>query len=743
MIRKIIIIFLFLFSPFAAFADSPIELNFEDYNDQDTFNNFSGDWNTWENSPAIFNWAFDTVHRRGDSGACLKVVYSVPQGGYGGIWNSIIGKVNYKNPYLNFTDLYGELNNSSVNPTDIENIQITQFSFWAKGNGLDEDFNHVVKVEFKDVNNHVASKFFTISNKSDWTKYEFPVSEMAGVDLTRMKELVFVLSDNLNGNRESYFFLDDLSFTTSEEPYDASIWDDDHFLDLVSHRLFKYFLTFTDDLGFALDRSTFSDLVSVGAIGFQLAAYCIGHQRNWSENLESRVEMILQNLSSLPMGEDTGTVNAGYKGFFYHFLDAGTGKRKDTNVELSLYDTMLLMYGVLIAKEYFKENQNIQIYTKTLFDAVEWDWMVDTVSEDNKFQFRLAWKPETGFEGHVDGYTDEAFLVDVLAMGSSTHPTTIDTYNARKRVMGRYPASVTDDIAAAWTGSLFNYFFASCFLDLKGRFDRHTTQPLNIWENNKRAVIANRQFCMDHQDDTAGDGDDNYTTYCGNTWGLTACDNLAHPSSGLLSEYYAFGASPTQQNIQFPETGAPHLGTIAIYGAGSSIVYIPGEAIEALRNYYSIPELWSPVFGFADAFSTDPHYFEADPNTQQPILDEHNNLKIHPANWLGGGPWINHMIMGINAGPMLLAIENYRSGLIWNLARQNAHLKAGLYQILMDRGDINGDRSVDLVDAILCLQITTGIEVSTAVYKDADVDGDGRLGLADAIYVMQVISEKR
>jgi len=604
---------------------------------------------------------------------------------------------------------------------------------------LDEDFNHVVKVEFKDVNNHVASKFFTIPNKSGWTQYEFP---MAGIDLTRVKELGFVLSDYLNDNRESFFFIDDLSFINSEAPYDASTWDDAPFLDLVSHRLFKYFLTFTDDLGFALDRSTFSDLVSVGAIGFQLAAYCIGHQRNWADNLESRVEMILQNLSSLPMGNDTGTINAGYKGFFYHFLDAGTGKRKDANVELSLYDTMLLMYGVLMAKEYFTENQNIQTLANSLYDAVEWDWMVDTVSEENRFQFHLAWKPETGFEGHVDGYTDEAFLVDVLALGSSTHPATMDTYNARQRVMGVYPASGTDEIAAAWTGSLFNYFFASSWLDLKGRYDRHSTHPLNIWENNKRAVIANRRFCMDHQDDTAGDADDHYTTYGENAWGLTACDNLTAPSSGLLSEYYAFGAAPTQQNIQFPDTVAPHLGTLAIYGAGSSIVYIPNEAIAALRNYYAIPELWSPLFGFADAFSTDPHYFEADPKTQQPILDEHNNLKIHPADWLDGSPWINHMTMGINVGPMLLAIENYRSSLTWNLARQNAHISSGLDRILVARGDINGDQIVDLADAILALRIIVKDEMSSIVYKEADVDADGRLGLADAIYVLQDISEK-
>ena len=73
---------------------------------------------------------------------------------------------------------------------------------------------------------------------------------MGNVDLTKMKEIVFVLLDSQNDDRSSHFFLDDLSFATTEIAYDASEWSDDEFLDIVSHRLFNYFLVFTDDLGF-------------------------------------------------------------------------------------------------------------------------------------------------------------------------------------------------------------------------------------------------------------------------------------------------------------------------------------------------------------------------------------------------------------------------------------------------------------------------------------------------------------
>lgn len=463
---------------------------------------------------------------------------------------------------------------------------------------------------------------------------------------------------------------------------------------------------------------------------FQLTAYCIGHQRSWADGIESCVETILQNLAALPMGPEPGTVNAGYRGFFYHFLNANTGKRKNSSVELSLYDTALLMYGILSARECFSSNPNIQALAQSLYDAVEWSWMVDTTPGDHQHQFHLAWKPETGFEGYVDGYTDEALLVDILALGSQTHSTTMATYNARSRFLGVYPPTSSDCIAAAWTGSLFNYFFASCWLNLENScVDRHATRPLNIWENNRRAIVANRQFCINHQDTVVGDGDDDYTTCSAVSWGLTACDNLVDPSSGPPSEYYAFGALPTQQNIQFPVTEAPHLGTIAVYGAGSSIMYTPQESLAALRNYYSSTSLWSPLFGFGDAYSSDPHYFEIDSNTFQPIFDEQGNLKIHPAAWLNGVSWINHMIMAINEGPLLLAIENYRSGFVWDITNKNSNITTGLdtiFQPCTCPGDFDGDFDVDGSDlAVFAADFGRTDCCETSVPPcEGDFDGD-------------------
>jgi hypothetical protein len=664
--------------PLLLHAQNPAtELNFTDFNNQGAFNNFSGDHGIFAAGQASIKTSYDTTVFHGTNGASLRIDYAVPLGYCGG-WSSLISKDEFGNQMLNFTNLYDGLRNSRGNPSRVENVRITNFSFWARGNGIG-DFNHTVKVEFKGESGLLGSKEFTFTNQTNWIHFDFPISELGTNDLSRMKEVLFVIEDWQNARRTNYFFLDDLAFTTDEPRYDTAHLSDDAMLDLVSQRAFAYFLRFNDDLGFALDRSSFSDEVSIGAVGFQLAAYCIGHQRGWADKseLENRVVSILQNLNRLPMGPEPGKSRAGYRGFYYHFLAANSGTRKDDNVELSPYDTMLLMSGVLTCREYFSTNVKIQILSRQLFDRVEWNWLVDHSLGKNANRFFLAWKPGPAkagtFFGHVDGQTDEALMMDVLALGSKTHPVKFETYLARNRVTGSYPSSSPNKILASWQGSLFNYFFANCWVDLRGRGpDRHPSDPRNLWQNDKFAVIANRQFCINHASASAGSSNAFYATYGENAWGLTACDNLVAPDYPAASEYWAFGALPTEEYIR-KDLRPIHAGTIAVYGAASSINFLPREAIAALRHDFEIPGLWSPLFGFGDAYSLDPHYVEH-------VYDKAGNPRVRYANFLNG-PWINNVTLGVNEGPMLLAIENYRSGMIWNLTAKNPEFRAGLNRI--------------------------------------------------------------
>jgi hypothetical protein len=373
------------------------------------------------------------------------------------------------------------------------------------------------------------------------------------------------------------------------------------------------------------------------------------------------------------MGPEPGTIRGGYRGFFYHFLTANTGLRKDENVELSLYDTMLVMYGVLTCREYFTTNSRIQSLTRELVDRVEWNWLVDRSPGTNFNRFYLGWIPGPTAVGtfykHVDGQTDEAMMVDVLALGSKTHPTTFESYVARNRICGSYPPDATKQILVSWQGSLFNYFFASCWLDFQNRgLDLHPRSPRDLWQNDKLAILANRQFCLNHSGPHGG-GREHYATYSQAIWGLTACDNLVPPETGLPGEYFSFGSLPNEENIRFG-TKAPQVGTVAVYGAISSINFVPDAALAALRGCFDVPGLWSPFLGFGDAFSLDPHYLRAP-------YDARGNPTVHAADYLNG-PWINHMVMGINVGPMLLAIENYRSRQIWALTAANPEIRDGL-----------------------------------------------------------------
>lgn len=654
-----------------------VSLNFADFNNQGAFNNFSGDFGSFASRDARVKTTFDTGVFHGTNGASMRVDYSVPAG-FCGFWNSLIGKDAFHIQSLNFTNLYDGLRNSAGNPSRVENVHVTHFTFWARGDGAG-DFNHTIKVEFKNAQGLAGSKSFTVPNQTNWTFCDFPMSELAGADLSQMKEVLFVVEDWRNDRRTGRFYLDDLAFTTDEKPVDVARLSDDAMLDLISHRLFGYFLRFTDDLGFALDRSTFSDEVSIGAVGFQLAAYCIGHQRGWADRteLENRVVRILQTLNHLPMGPEPGRRQAGYRGFYYHFLAANVGTRKDETIEVSAYDTVLLMAGVLTCREYFPNNLHVQSLSRAIFDRVEWNWLVDRNAGANFKRFHLAWKPgptDAGtFLGHVDGQTDEALLLDILALGAGEHRVNFDTYLARNRPTGNYPQTNQTSFLVSWQGSLFNYFFANCWVDLRRRgADLHPTDARNLWLNDKLAVAANRQFCIDHKAAAPGGSNDFYATYGENCWGLTACDNLAARDYPTPSDYCAFGALPNEENLRFG-TKPLQAGTIAVYGAGCSIIFLPEDAIAALRHDFEIPNLWSPLFGFGDAFSLDPHYLEH-------VYDKNGNPRIHFAGFLNG-PWINNMVMGVDAGPMLLAIENYRSGLIWKLTGQNREIQAGLDRV--------------------------------------------------------------
>src|ERR1700722_7757826 len=191
---------------FLSAQHSATELNFTAFNNQGAFNNFSGDHGIFAAGQASIKTSFDTTVFHGTNGASLRIDYAVPLGYCGG-WSSLIGKDEFGNQMLNFTNLYDGLRNSRGNPSRVENVRITNFSFWARGNGIG-DFNHTVKVEFNGESDLHIIKDYTVTNQTNWLRFDFPISELGTNDLSRMKEVLFVIEDWQNARRTNYFFLD-------------------------------------------------------------------------------------------------------------------------------------------------------------------------------------------------------------------------------------------------------------------------------------------------------------------------------------------------------------------------------------------------------------------------------------------------------------------------------------------------------------------------------------------------------
>jgi hypothetical protein len=516
--------------------------------------------------------------------------------------------------------------------------EFEEFHFSFRGNGV---FTTKFIIEFIE-GPFEDRKQITIDGVSEtWQEKSVDLkTELSGLDLTRMRQFAIVLKFDSVSQKIGTLYFDNFYFVDKDEGYNSN----DEFLDLVSKKAFKYFIDNTHpSTGLILDKASLHDVSSIAAVGFGLTSLGIGAERGWvtREDAAMRTQKILETLYNASQGSGSSGY-AGYKGFFYHLLDISTAVR-DGNSELSSVDTALLLAGVLFSREYFADEVEIRNLADSIYNRVDWNWMLDT----DKNQFRMEWKPNSGFGGHWDYYTDEVSLICILAVASGKVDS--DVFYAWKREQGTY-GNYT--FYQTYWGSLFTYFFAHCWINFKDfGADSHPTIPVNWWENSTLAVKANRQFCIDSSS--------TYATYGDNSWGLTAClgpngYNGGNDSNGKPKKSY--GALPLK------DPPANHDGTIPPYGAGSSIIFFSSdpeqnESVQALKNYYTnYPKLWG-LYAFKDAYNLG--------KASDPTDD-----------------WYADEYFGIDVGSMLLMIENYRTGLVWNYFMQNNQIKEALKKII-------------------------------------------------------------
>lgn len=385
----------------------------------------------------------------------------------------------------------------------------------------------------------------------------------------------------------------------------APFRDSDEFLDLLGAAAFDYFrFEINPANGLIRDRTTRSSKCSIAAVGFGLSAYCSGVERGWwsREAALARTLKALRTFLELPQGEGTvGT--AGYRGWFYHFLEMDTGLRS-WKCELSSIDTVLFLAGALDARAFFDRDTPDEIALRSVVDRlvgrVDWAWMAD--GQDT---FSMGWHPEHGFiKSHWKGY-NEGMILYLMALGSTSEaPVTWDAWTRSY--------SWTEYQGSQYVGfpPLFGHQFSHCWIDFRGRTDAYMRgKGSDYFENSRRATLAQRAFAIANPNKFPG--------YGAEVWGFSPSDTPAG--------YVAYGAPPAENDH----------GSIAPTASGGSVAFAPEVCIPTLRRIYEEqrPNLWGP-YGFRDAFNPGKNWYATDTLgiDQGPILLMIENLK-------GRGPW--------------------------------------------------------------------------------------------------------
>jgi hypothetical protein len=275
--------------------------------------------------------------------------------------------------------------------------------------------------------------------------------------------------------------------------------------------------------------------------------------------------------------------------------------------------------GILYAKQYFDGMNAAETEIRTMADAIfnriDWHWMA---RETNVLS--MGWKPGSGFlTANWVGY-NEAMILYILGLGAASNSLPASVWN---RWTNGYTWASYYNYSFVPFPPLFGHQYSHCWIDFRHIADPYmSSRNTTYFENSRRATLAQRAYCIANPLGRVG--------YSSNVWGLTACDG---PNG-----YAARGAPPNQNDD----------GTIAPTATGGSIAFAPEYSVPTLRYYYSRfrRSVWT-AYGFRDAFNQ-------------------------------GAQWWGPDEIGIDQGPIVLMIENYRTQNVWRRFMQNQEVRRGL-----------------------------------------------------------------
>ncbi len=422
----------------------------------------------------------------------------------------------------------------------------------------------------------------------------------------------------------------------------------------IEERTFRFFWERVNrENGLFPDRWPSPAPSSIAAVGFALTAYPIGVERGWITRDQARDVTLttMRFFNTLPMG-GAATGVAGYRGFYYHFLDINTGLRVGGS-ELSTVDTALLHMGILFASGWFDgehpDEVEIRKLAVAIVDRAEWDWFAPATGGVS-----MGWHPDAGYiERRWNGY-NEGMMVYLLALGSGGHPLKNGAWD-----------DWTSSYDGFWRGSgtsrhlafapLFGHQYAECWVDYRGIFDAPMRAAgFDYFENSRRATYANRAYCIANPMHWDG--------YSRDIWGLTACDGpgaYVLPFKDRKAQFSGYSArGPVGQPDGYDD------GTVAPTAALSSIAFAPEICIPAaVALRHAAGGRLYDQYGFKDAFN--PSFRDSSKPVANGVVDP-----VHG--------WVGADYLGIDQGPILAMIANYRTETVWKVMRKVPHIVRGL-----------------------------------------------------------------
>ncbi len=412
-------------------------------------------------------------------------------------------------------------------------------------------------------------------------------------------------------------------------------------LDTLQRESFNYFMKeASSKTGLIIDKTQPGSPASIAATGMGLSSYIMGVERGFitKEDAAKRTLRILNFFYKSKQGKQTDAT--GYKGFYYHFLEMETGKRAWKS-ELSTADTAILLAGILSAGYYFDGDNKYEIEIRSLaeklYARVDWQWALN-----GKNSISHGWKPESGFLHYRwNKKYSEAHIIYILALGSPTFAIDASIY---KKWIATFEWIKLYNIEFIYAGPLFIHQIPQVWLDFKGIKDEYNKKiGIDYFENSKRAAQIQQKYAIENP---LG-----FEHYGKNCWGFTASDGpgpAVRTIDGVKRKYYNYKA----RGVPF----GPDDGTISPWAVVASLPFAPRLVI-------------STICHAIDKLDFEKHHTYGFDASYNPSFRANKKSK---------STWISQWQFGLNQGPVNLMIENYKSGLIWNIMKKCPYIIKGL-----------------------------------------------------------------